>query len=226
MQDAVRHGVEVLPADVQASGWDFRLEAGVEAQRGKSAQSAPLRMNPANRRDPTKAQRGKLAQGALRVGLRRVKGLSEEAGRRIAAAQPFRDVDDLCARAELNSRELGFLARAGALAVLSGHRHQAHWDAAGVEQPAAVWRIAEAPAPYRTEVGLAAPTVGEDMQQDYRYLGLSLGPIPCPCCAGRRRCAATARRRIWSCAAPGNWCGWPGWSPAGNGPAPPPAWSF
>ena len=194
VQDAVRHGVEVLPADVQASGWDFRLEAGVEAQRGKSAQSAPLRMNPANCRGPTKAQRGKLAQGALRVGLRRVKGLSEEAGRRIAAAQPFRDVDDLCARAELNSRELGFLARAGALAVLSGHRHQAHWDAAGVEQPAAVWRIAEAPAPYRTEVGLAAPTVGEDMQQDYRYLGLSLGPHPLSLLRGaaalRRHCTA------------------------------------
>ena len=178
VQDAVRHGVEVRPADVQASGWDFRLEAGAEAQGGKPTQGAPLQTNPAKRRGPTKAQHGKLAQGALRVGLRRVKGLSEEAGRRIAAAQPFRDVDDLCARAELNSRELSFLARAGALAALSGHRHQAHWDAAGVEPPAAIWRIAEAPAPYRTEVGLAAPTVGEDMQQDYRYLGLSLGPHP------------------------------------------------
>ena len=194
VQDAVRHGVEVRPADVQASGWDFRLEAGNEAQTGKAVQDAPLQTHPAERRDPAKAQSGKLPQGTLRVGLRRVKGLSEEAGRRIAAAQPFRDMDDLCTRAELNSRTLGFLARAGALAALSGHRHQAHWDAAGVEQPAAVWRVAEAPAPYRTEVGLAAPTVGEDLKQDYRYLGLSLGPHPLSLLRGapalRRHCTA------------------------------------
>ena len=176
VQDAVRHGVEVRPADVQTSGWDFRLEASAEAQRCKPVQC------------------GKLPQAALRVGLRRVKGLSEEAGRRIAAAQPFRDVDDLRTRAELDGRTLGFLARAGALAALSGHRHQAHWDAAGVEQPAAIWRIAKASAPYRTEVGLAAPTVGEDLKQDYRYLGLSLGPHPLSLLRGapalRRHCTA------------------------------------
>ena len=124
-------------------------------------------------------QRGsRLVQGALRIGLRQVKGLSEEAAARIAAAQPFQDVGDLRARAELNNRELGFLARSGALASLSGHRHQAHWDAAGVDQPAAIWRAAKAAAPYRTEVALAEPGVGEDLKQDYRYLSLSLGPHP------------------------------------------------
>ncbi len=119
---------------------------------------------------------------------------------RIAAAQPFRDVDDLRTRAELNNRELGFLARSGALAALSGHRHQAHWDAAGVDQPAAIWRAAKAAAPYRTEVALAEPGAGENLKQDYRYLGLSLGPHPlsllrgapvlhrCRTAAGLERC--------------------------------------
>ena len=164
IQDALRHGIEVRPVDVQASGWDFRLEAR-ESNRGREPSVryalAPQRV-----------------QGALRVGLRQVKGLSEEAAARIAAAQPFQDVDDLRARAELNNRELGFLARSGALASLSGHRHQAHWDAAGVDQPAAIWRAAKAAAPYRTEVALAEPGVGENLKQDYRYLGLSLGPHP------------------------------------------------
>ena len=186
IQDALRHGIEVRPVDVQASGWDFRLEAR-EFNRGREPSVryalAPQRV-----------------QGALRIGLRQVKGLSEEAAARIAAAQPFRDVDDLRARAELNNRELGFLARSGALASLSGHRHQAHWDAAGVDQPAAIWRAAKAAAPYRTEVALAEPGVGEDLKQDYRYLGLSLGPHPlsllrdapvlrrCRTAAGLERC--------------------------------------
>ena len=164
IQDAIRHDIEVRPVDVQASGWDFRLE--------------PLK----KLRTLSEPHRGRDTlepiQGALRIGLRQVKGLSEETAVRIAAAQPFQDVDDLRARAELNSRELGFLARSGALAALSGHRHQAHWDAAGVDQPAAIWRAAKAAAPYRTEVALAEPGVGENLKQDYRYLGLSLGPHP------------------------------------------------
>ena len=205
IQDALRHGIEVRPVDVQASGWDFRLE---EPSAGEREGLAPRKKEPtelpeSNRgREPSvrHALASELVQGALRIGLRQVKGLSEEAAARIAAAQPFRDVDDLRTRAELNNRELGFLARSGALASLSGHRHQAHWDAAGVDQPAAIWRAAKAAAPYRTEVALAEPGVGENLKQDYRYLGLSLGPHPlsllrdapvlrrCRTAAGLERC--------------------------------------
>ena len=189
VQDAIRHGIEVRAADVQASGWDFRLEpsAGDGEREGLAPRKKAISAGdeepeaPAPRRklaSRAESSDGCLPQGALRIGLRQVKGLSEEAALRIAAAQPFRDADDLRNRAELNSRELGFLARSGALATLSGHRHQAHWDAAGVDQPAAIWRAAKAAAPYRTEVALAEPGVGENLKQDYRYLGLSLGPHP------------------------------------------------
>ena len=184
IQDAIRHDIEVRPVDVQASGWDFRLEPPQlpGLNRGRDAlapEDGPERSPDRGHLALVLNQRGcRLVQGALRIGLRQVKGLSEEAALRIAAAQPFQDVDDLRARAELNSRELGFLARSGALAALSGHRHQAHWDAAGVDQPAAIWRAAKAAAPYRTEVVLAEPGVGENLKQDYRYLGLSLGPHP------------------------------------------------
>ena len=182
IQDALRHDIEVRPVDVQASGWDFRLEPSAGEREGPAPRiKKPAKLPGPNRGRDALApnQRGsRLIQGALRIGLRQVKGLSEEAAARIAAVQPFRDVDDLRARAELNNRELGFLARSGALASLSGHRHQAHWDAAGVDQPAAIWRAAKAAAPYRTEVALAEPGVGENLKQDYRYLGLSLGPHP------------------------------------------------
>ncbi len=156
LRDADAHDVECRPADVQASGWDYRLEHAVEDGREAEADEVV----------------------ALRLGLRQVKGLGEEAARRIESAQPFRDIDDLSARAALEDREITFLARAGALASLSGHRHQAHWDAAGVDRPAAIWRATATRRRYRTDVALAAPSVGQDLAADYRYLGLTLGPHP------------------------------------------------
>ncbi|MCE2459298.1 MAG: error-prone DNA polymerase [Pseudomonadales bacterium] len=153
IHDATAHGIEVLPADVQKSGWDYRLEP-------------PMKAIPNHRN----------AQPALRLGLRQVKGMGEEAARRIEAAQPFRDIDDLTRQSSLDDGTLTILARAGALKNLSGHRYQAHWDAAGVDHPTALWQ--EAPTAYSTSVALAEPSEGDDMLADYRYLGLTLGRHP------------------------------------------------
>ena len=155
VQDAVRHDIQVLPVDVQCSTWDYHLE----------------RINHTANFDGRQ-------QGGLRVGFRQIKGLSEEAGRRIECHQPYLDIDDLARRAELHDRDLTFLARAGALAVLCGHRHQAHWDAAGVESPSLLATMAQAFEAYVTEVQLRPPSVGDDTVSDYRYLGLTLGAHP------------------------------------------------
>ena len=118
-------------------------------------------------------------QRALRLGLRQIKGMGEEAAQRIAQAQPFADIDDLNRRAGLDDTTLTFLARAGALKSVSGHRYQAHWDAAGVDRPAALWKEwKEAQTPYATTVALAGPSEADDMLADYRYLGLTLGRHP------------------------------------------------
>ena len=138
VQDARRHGVEVRPPDVGASGWDCSLE-----------------------------------DGALRLGLRRVGGLAEAAGRRIAARRPYESVDDLAQRAELNSKDLRCLAAAGALQPLAGHRRLAHWSAAGAARRAPL----DAPAPERLPV-LAPPREGEEIVADYASLGLTLGRHP------------------------------------------------
>jgi error-prone DNA polymerase len=74
-------------------------------------------------------------QGSLRMGLRLVRNVGEEVGRRIAAAAPFRSVEDLAHRAEVPSRMLTSLAAAGALACFGGRR-------------AAVWRAAAAGRPH------------------------------------------------------------------------------
>lgn len=156
IQDAAKHDVEVRPVDVQCSHWDYTLERRECAISGNSQRE----------------------QGALRVGLRQVKGLNEEAGRRIEARLPYLDIDDLARRAELNDQALTFLARAGALTTLCGHRHQAHWDAAGVEAPTTLQTMADAFEAYVTEVQLRSPSTGDDTMSDYRYLGLTLGTHP------------------------------------------------
>jgi error-prone DNA polymerase len=176
VQDARRHDVDVLPLDVQHSSWDHRLEPGTAS-------------TPAEVSAKAETSAGVDDMPALRLGLRMVKGLNEEVGKRIEACRPFRDAEDLARRADLNSQTLRFLARAGALNTLAGHRYQAHWEVAGiqpalpieplpiepspVEQPPA--EAATSPGP---EVQLAAPAPAANMFDDYRYTSLTLGPHP------------------------------------------------
>jgi error-prone DNA polymerase len=139
VQDARRHGVEVRPPDVQVSEWDCTLEGAAASQP------------------------------SLRLGLRMVGGLSEGAGKRIAAARPYRSVHEL----HLNKKDLRCLAAAGALQSLAGHRRHAHWAAAGAARRAPL----DAPAAERIPA-LAAPREGEEIVADYASLGLTLGRHP------------------------------------------------
>ncbi len=115
---------------------------------------------------------------ALRLGLRQIRGISEDCAQRIAAARaqrPFRDVADLVARARLDRDERERLAAAGALRRLAGHRHRAFWAVAGSDAPAALLegaRIAE------ERVTLPLPSAVADMQADYASTGLSLAMHP------------------------------------------------
>ena len=146
VQDARRHGVEVRPVDVLHSEVECTLEAG--------ADGAP----------------------AVRLGLSRIKGLSTQAAMQVVAARDggaLSSMADLVCRAGLEQRDLSRLAGAGALAQLSGHRHQARWAMAGVEQ---ALPLAEG-AP-ESPVTLAPPREGEDIVADYASVGLSLGRHP------------------------------------------------
>ena len=114
-----------------------------------------------------------LEAGAVRLGLRRVRGLAESAGRRIASLAPHEDVHGLARRAQLTGRDLRLLAAAGALESLAGHRRLAHWSAAGTACRAPLDAPADEPA-----VELAPPREGEDIRADYASLGLTLGRHP------------------------------------------------
>jgi error-prone DNA polymerase len=147
-QDARRHGVEVRKADINQSDWDCTLEA----------------------RDDGVA--------AMRLGLRMVKGLSEDSGQRIAAKRPmegYAGIQQLVEQVGLDRRELGVLASAGALEVLEGHRHRARWAVAGVEKPTPLLTSMDR---YEAAPLLRKPTEGQDIVADYQSLGLTLGRHP------------------------------------------------
>ena len=112
-----------------------------------------------------------LEEGAVRLGLRLVAGLSEAAGRRVAAGKPFSAVQELDF---LGKRDLAALAAAGALAGLAGHRREARWQAAGVERRMPLHFVQEKERP----PALAPPTEGQDILADYASLGLTLGRHP------------------------------------------------
>jgi error-prone DNA polymerase len=156
LQDARRHGVTVLPIDVNQSDWDHLL-----LDSRTSSQPQP----------------------PLRLGLRLVKGLSREGARRIVEARlqaPFRQVSNLRQRAGLDRRDMEALADADALASLSGHRHQSQWQIMALEQARPLLRDEQcAPAAYFDDgVQLPAPSVAEEVLADYRATGVTLRPHP------------------------------------------------
>ena len=116
---------------------------------------------------------------AVRLGLNRISGLREDSIKRIVEARierEFDNVEDLAMRAQLNSFELEALAASGALATLAGHRHQAGWEALGVEtRRTQMLKPARFPEP---RIELAPPTEGADIVADYERLGLTLGRHP------------------------------------------------
>ncbi|MDJ0905790.1 MAG: error-prone DNA polymerase [Woeseiaceae bacterium] len=147
-RDARRHGVEVRTVDVNRSDWDCTLEAGEDGA------------------------------AVMRLGLRMVKGLSEDSGRLIVErrhADGYRGIQQLVEEVGLDRRELGVLASAGALEVLEGHRHRARWAVAGVEEPTPLLTSMDR---YEATPLLRKPTEGQDIVADYQSLGLTLGRHP------------------------------------------------
>ena len=149
VQDARRHGVTVLPADVRYSNWDSALEYDTD--------NIPV----------------------LRLGLRLIKGLGRQAAERISDARtraPFSDVQDLCTRTQLNQRELAALAEAAALKGIVGHRHRARWQVAAIEkQPA---DLLQGIARKDDATAIRPASEADDLRADYAATGLTLGRHP------------------------------------------------
>ena len=163
VQDARRHGVTVLPADIRYSNWDCALSRGDNATlhgSGRALDQSPV-------------------SPCLRLGLRLIKGLGRQPAERITAARtkrPFTNAQDLCTRAQLTRRDLTALAEAAALRGIAGHRHRARWDMAAVEkQPDDLLKgITRKDEP----TTIRPASEADDLWADYAATGLTLGRHP------------------------------------------------
>ena len=148
VQDAQRHGIEVRPVDIAISTWDATLE-----ETGA-------------------------AQPAVRLGLSLQRGMSRDAVARIEdarAIRPFASVADLARRAGLERADLQVLAGANALASLAGNRRDALWQAVGAVPDRDLLRPTTVEETLPT---LVPPSEGDDIVDDYRAQGLTLGRHP------------------------------------------------
>jgi len=160
VEDVKRHGVEVRPVDVRFSDWDCTLEPSGEASGEPSGEPSG-------------------AACALRLGLRMVRGLREETGRRLEKTRPlgFDSVAELARRTRVPRHELARLALAGALSGISGGRREALWQIQALgplEEEDLFFGLAMD----ETEVDLPKLSPVQRVAEDYGTVGLSLEHHP------------------------------------------------
>jgi error-prone DNA polymerase len=179
VRDLREHGVEVRPVDINHSQWDASLEPG-----------SPAAVH-ALHRDMAGDIR---TTHALRLGLRKIKGLSEGHGRRIVQNRGagYTSVRDLWLRTALPPHIVARLADADAFGSLGLSRRQALWAAKALgrvgdkDDDLPLFRVAAVPpqvpaqisVPREPAVQLPAMPLGEEVVNDYRFLELSLRPHP------------------------------------------------
>lgn len=180
--DARRHGVRVLPADVNRSLAQATVEQREDHQdAGPSDQWEPLRPHPA-----APSSLDIHDDLAVRLGLAPIKGLGERAAQAIVTERrahgPYQDLADLARRVSLSRSRLESLAVSGALDSLGVERRQALW-AAGVlsdehgrrrgasRQGPEVWCQPTLPG---TAVGSQAPTLPTMTDRERQAADLSL----------------------------------------------------
>lgn len=151
VRDARDHGVEVRPIDINQSDWDCTLE-------------------------PTKPG----SEGALRLGMRLVRGLRQADAEKIMAARttPYPSAAELGKRAHVGKATIEKLADAGALDSLAQDRRAALWQA--LEPPLATDEMplfaAEADNHQPPELPPLSPQ--QQVFADYATSGLSLRNHP------------------------------------------------
>jgi error-prone DNA polymerase len=159
IQDAKRHNLDIRPVDVLVSDWECTLETLGHRER--------------------LTNQNKQAQPAIRLGFQRVKGLSEAGAHRLIKCRGQIKTPTLKVlqhSAQLDERDLNCLVESGAFKAISGHRHESHWQATGIHDPAPLFRpLAHQPDP---AVPLPVPSEIDDVRADYQSLRLTLGRHP------------------------------------------------
>ncbi|HTV70494.1 MAG TPA: error-prone DNA polymerase [Rhizobiaceae bacterium] len=173
IRDAADHGVEIRPVDVNLSIWDSTLEPS-EFNRSKIA------ARHSEMRDVIKTTH------AVRLGLRQVRGLSEDGVERLIAERGdgYDSVRDAWLRSGLDIGEMEKLAEADAFRSIGLDRRAALWAVRGLDGKSAAEKLPLFDRPdlrlrdNEPETRLPLMPLGEHVIHDYRALGLSLKAHP------------------------------------------------
>lgn len=158
IQDAKRHGVIVLPVDINKSQWDSILEPH------------------SNSRPPNSKHNSTKNEGALRLGFHSVKGLHQAMAENICQHRPidgFGCMEDLFSIPGINKESLEILSSADALSSLGEHRYQQRWKSSGFQFYADLFS-GQAPKDH----SIREPSRIEDLFEDHNSIGFSLKDHP------------------------------------------------
>jgi error-prone DNA polymerase len=147
--DARKHGVEVLPVDVNLSHWDNTLEAGGGKYR------------------------------SLRLGYRQVKGFRQEEAERLVVGRSmlYKSVESM-REVGLTDPVLEQLADADAFRSMGLDRRQALWDVSTRDRRLSVFRGQAHNGAHETPVDLPRMSLSEHVVQDYASTSLSVKGHP------------------------------------------------
>jgi len=173
VRDVREHGVEVRAPDINASAYDATLEPGP---------TAAGRQHMLHREMAGDIR----ATHAIRLGLREIKGLSEDDAKLIVERRspvlPYDSVRDVWLRTGLAPHVLERLADADAFGSLGLSRREALWAVkalgrSGDHEDLPLFR-ADAATSQEPDVMLKPMPLGEEVVNDYRFLRLSLRAHP------------------------------------------------
>lgn len=129
IQDARRHGVNILPVNLNQSHWDHHVVWNPPATALRPTLSEDTRMI-----ESTDASATRLPPGALRLGFRCVSGLSRCVADILVSHRPaagYHEFSEVSRLPGVDRQSLERLASADAFACLGGHRYQQRWQVAG-----------------------------------------------------------------------------------------------
>ncbi len=190
--DARKHGVTVLPVDVNFSDWDCALTGGRggggEGEKGRSGdknmdeESLHLQFPSSPRLSFSPSAL------ALRLGFRMLSGFSSTHAKQIVEQRrscPFVSLDDFVQRTGLSNTVLTRLSKADAFASMRLDRRSALWQSLPDHTPMPIASRSDRttddrPTRFDDEPAVSLPKLGafEEVVADYRATGLSLRAHP------------------------------------------------
>ncbi len=189
VRDAQRHGVEILPIDVNLSPARCTIENVGGGRSKKPSANLSQGLTLASERENAPSCKLSQASWAVRIGLNYISSIGDDEARALVAEReargPYLDVADLARRAQLSQDGLEALVKSGACDGYGRPRRDLLWELGLVVRaqsvPGTAGELKQLPLelePTTETPPLRDLTRWERMLADYRHTSLSLGTHP------------------------------------------------